>query len=491
MKKIFFLTLLICFCSNLCRAQEAVNDTYSVGFQYFKTHDKSRQYFLNEDSISRPLLIHFWYPAHKNNEKEHLCFKDYIDLIAIRENFDRNQVEIDASTYNFVNAYAEFAKQHLKIDSHITTEQIINSPVLAQYGIAMAKSKEKFPLLIYTPSNSKSAIQNHMLCEHLASHGFMIISVGSAGKTSLRRPHMRESILAQVTDMEFILHYFEDSLNIEYTHLGLVDFSSGGLANTIFQMKNNQVKAILSLDGGQEYGAYPSLFSLDEFDLIKTNIPYCLLVNNYKNFSIYPFYNSVLTKEKFRFRMPLLDHNGFVSYWNFFNSPSSNSKDCQVCSTYDYICETACLFFNKYLNHHSLKTDTSDIIFPANEFIIADTIDHSKITQLCNIILSSNNEEGIRFLNKNQDIFIHQENEINILSRMFRDGNIELCLQLLLFNVQRHPNSWKAHYELANTYKITGDLILSKKALSTALNLNPKNPEINKLLDEINTFEKK
>jgi dienelactone hydrolase len=67
--------------------------------------------------------------------------------------------------------------------------------------------------------------------------------------------------------MEYMLKYFEDSLNIQYTGLGLFGFSSGGNAISLFQMENEDVDAVLSMDGGQEYSAYMDIYKMKEFDL--------------------------------------------------------------------------------------------------------------------------------------------------------------------------------------------------------------------------------
>ena len=484
--KLNFLASLFLFLSNgFCVAQDLVNGSYSVGFKYFKTYDISRSYVINNDTISRPLLIHFWYPSNENIEKGNYYFKNYIDLIAIREDFSKAVSEVDASSFNFVNAYAGFAKQRFGIDTATTTKQILDYPVAAQYGIAIAKSSETFPLVIYAPSNSKSAVQNHMICEYLASHGYLVISVGSAGDNSLNRSIDQKSILAQVNDMEFILSYFEDKLKIKYSSLGLMGFSSGGLSTTIFQMKNEHVKAVFSMDGSQEYGAYPVLLRLNSFDIKKTNVPYCLMVNNYDNFSIYPFYNSIISKDKYMFRMPQLDHNGFVSYWNFFDLPSSKASACQACSSYDYISKSALNFFDKYLRSNTLSINKQGANTQTNEYIESISIDNSTITQLFNLLLNEKINDLSSYLIEHQKNLRHKENEVNIMSKMLRDSNVELAIELLLFNVEMHPNSWQAHFELGYTYKIKGDLSLSRKALIEAQNLDPDNSNITELINEI------
>ncbi len=257
--------------SSLCTAQKTESAAYTAGFRYYKTYDESRSYILNNDTISRPLLIHFWYPSHEITKTENLHFKDYVDLISLREDFNKASSEVSENSINFIDAYAGFAKQNFGLDTNISTQQILECPVSAQYGIDMAKTDERFPLIIYAPSNSKSAVQNHMICEYLASHGYMVISVGSAGAISLNRKNDQGSIMAQVEDMEYILKYFTDNLNLKYSGLGLFGFSSGGLATTIFQMRNKNVGAVFSMDGSQEYGHYTILSTVGDFNLKKNN----------------------------------------------------------------------------------------------------------------------------------------------------------------------------------------------------------------------------
>jgi len=489
-KVVYLIFLFFLVSGGFCFSQGDADGPYHVGFNYYKTYDESRQYIINNDTTSRPLLIHFWYPSEENAENGSYYFKNYIDLISLREDFNKPSSEIDAGSFDFVNAYAGFAKQEFGVDTSITTQQILDSPVLAQFGIPIAKSSENFPLIIYAPSNSKSAVQNHMICEYLASHGFMVISVGSAGEKSLKRNNLQESILAQVNDMEFILNYFEDSLKINYAGLGLMGFSSGGLATTIFQMKNENVNAVFSMDGGQEYGAYVPLFKLEDFNLNKSNVPYCLLVNNYENFSIYPFYNSIISEEKQMFRMSYIDHNGFVSFWRFFDLCSAKNSVSKFCTSYDYISSAALTFFNAYLKPKHLSNSKSELSFQTNEYIKFITSDNSMIAQLCNLIVSDGIDSAIGFLDSHQEVFSKKENEINILSKMFRDTYMDEAIQLLLFNTNMHPNSWQSQFELGFTYKLKGELSLAKEHLLNAQELNPEKTEIIKLLNEINESDK-
>ncbi len=132
-----------------------------------------------------------------------------------------------------------------------------------------------------------------------------------------------------------------------------------------------------------------------------------------------------------------------------------------------------------------LTNNELELNFQTNEYIQSITSDNSIIAELGNIILSDGIEPAKEFLTSNHEVFIKKENEINILSKLFRDPYPQSAIQLLLFNIKMHPNSWQAYYELGFTYKLNGDLPLAKETLMKAQELNPENTEIVSLLDEI------
>jgi hypothetical protein len=257
-----------------------------------------------------------------------------------------------------------------------------------------------------------------------------------------------------------------------------------------FHMNNENVNAVFSMDGSQEYGSYIPLFKSADFDLNRTNVPYCFLVNNYKNFSIYPFYNSIVSSDKYMFIMPYLDHNGFVSYWRFFDLCSSNPKGSKICTSYDYIESTALVFFNTYLKTSPTSESQVDLNITANEYIEPESTDNTLMAQVFNAILTYNTKAGIQFLNENQEAFMGKETEINILSKMIIDHDLNASVQLLKFNTEMHPNSSEALLELSQVYNENGDLLLAKKTALKAKQIDPENNEINSLLDKIKEVDK-
>ena len=486
-KIISLLIIALAISGNNCTASDLVYGPYEVGFESYKTYDNSRSYVLGEDTISRPLLIHFWYPSQEKNEGHVLNFKHYIDLIAQREDYNRSAEEINNQSFYYVKGYSDFAKSNFGLDTSIHTQELLDSPVYAKSGIPIPESGSKFPLLIYAPSNSKASVQSHMLCEYLASHGFMILSVASAGPTSIQRAYFEESTMAQVTDMEFLLKYCKDSIGINYTKLGLFGFSSGGNAITLFQMKNENVDAVLSLDGGQEYIVCMKLYHMQAFDLEKTNKPYCSVVNNYENYSIYPLYNSIESSEKNLFRMPYLNHNGFISYWQYFDSCSPDSIKSNAIISFDYLSKFTMGFFSKYLKSDPSLYDSKFLNGPENEYIQAADLNYSAITTICNTLLDNAFDSASKQVDDHETVLLEGENQLNILARMAY--NKDMAIWLYQKSLKYRPDSWETHYGLAHIYKDKGETLLAKEELLKAEELDPGNTDITDLLNEISKIE--
>jgi tetratricopeptide (TPR) repeat protein len=238
------------------------------------------------------------------------------------------------------------------------------------------------------------------------------------------------------------------------------------------------------MDGGHEYGSYQSLFKMEDFDLEKTDVPYCLVVNNYENFSIYPYYNSIITTEKQMYRMPYLDHNGFISYWRFFDSCSAGSATNKISTSYETICDCALHFFNHFLKPDLPKSDEAGLSSSANEYIQPVIQNNASIACLCNLILANHMDSVMCLLDENRTTYLGKENEINILARFLIDHHIDHSIQLYLYNLENHPDSWETLYNLGVAYKEKGEPLLSRSALLKAQELNPQNSDITDLLNE-------
>ena len=458
--------------------------SYAVGFKSYFTYDESRQYLLEEDTIPRPLQVYFWYPSQDGSGAKELNFKSYIDLLAQGDDFKRSKDQIDEHSFSFVKAYTNHAKRNYGLDTSISTQNFLDHPVHAVQGIPIPESSE-FPLLIYVSSDGKASPQNHLLCEYLASHGFMIISVATARPFSSKGKDIESNALTQVADMEYLIKFCKDSMQIHYSKLGLFGFSSGGDAIAIYQMRNEHVDAILSMDGGQEYSSFLKLYKMKDFDLSKTDVPYCSLVNNYENYSIYPYYNSVITKEKYLFKMPHLTHNGFISYWQFFDACSSIRTKNDMIASFEILSECSLGFFSKYLKSEPSLFDSKYQKSTSTVYIQTVDLEQTLINGLNISLLNGNFRLAESIVEDNKELLFGDRSQVDLLGRICLSLRPDLAVWLYKKSVNVHPNAWSAHYGLGGAYKNTGDLILAKKELLMAKELNPEHEGIKKALNEL------
>ena len=479
-KKIISICLiLLIYNYSYCQSENI--GSYSVGFNYFKTTDNSRNYIVENDTVNRPMLIHYWYPRQNNSESNYMTFKDYIDLIAIREDFGKNQKEIDEMTEGFINAYLGFSKQQFGIDTSITTEDVLNSPVKAIYDAKPIVGK--FPLIIYAPSNSKSAVQNHIMCEYLASNGNYVVSVGSAGHETLKRFDQKKATLAQVRDMEFIVKYIGDSLKVNFSNIGLFGYSTGSMATIIYLMRTPEVKAVVSLDGSHEYAFYKILNSIEEFDFDKANTPYLMIANKFNDYSVFPFYSTIPVKDKYLYKMTAIDHNGFISYWQQFAMCGKDSIVNSTTESYTVLCNCVNSFFNITLKSEIENPKDFEIL--NNELIQKDSTNYNIAAQLINQILLEGIDSSITGLKSNEILYKGKANMINVVGRMFLGNENDIAIKIFTVNTEIHPDSWEGFYNLASAYKESNQIDAAKGAIAKARDINNDNEDIQKLYDEI------
>lgn len=315
---------------------------YSVGFRTIQAYDSARTYKPDEGLKHRPLLIHLWYPT-SSSSNDYMKYKSYIKLETQRENFTNNNFEDYCN--KMMQAYIDYGQQ-LMGDLDVTVNEVLSSPT-ASIGNA-EPAKGKFPLIVYAPSFGKSSIQNNIACEYLASHGYIVASVASAGKISQVMTTDEIGVVAQAQDIEFIINYLKSADNIDPSKIGTFGYSWGGLSNVIHQMRNDHVKAVASWDGSIEYHGYEIAKNMKDFKSDKLNVPYIFFSNNNEDYTEFPFYNSVSSNKKYLFRFKKLEHAEFTSYWTNFRNAKANASSYDI-ESYKNVCEYTLVFFDIYL----------------------------------------------------------------------------------------------------------------------------------------------
>ncbi len=230
-------------------AFQAKPGPFPVGLRVVHQYDRSRSFA--SSTQGRPLQTLVWYPAQASGLRR-MRVKDYVGLTRTETSFqtpDENAPHQGLA--GAVTAHAE-------------------DPMLATMGAP--PTAERFPVVIYSPSFSGVSWENADLCEYLASHGYVVLTVPAMGANGRESTHDLQGTEAQAKDITFLINYAESLPDTNMTKVATVGFSWGGLANLFAASQDHRIRALVSLDGSERY--FPGLVkSSGHVDPEQMNLP--------------------------------------------------------------------------------------------------------------------------------------------------------------------------------------------------------------------------
>jgi dienelactone hydrolase len=114
-----------------------------------------------------------------------------------------------------------------------------------------APQRSKYPLVLLLGGLGADINANFVLAEYLASHGYVVASLSLLGPDE-RQPDQsrsRESIEANVRDLEFATPLICAAVNADCARLAVAGHSVGGVIGTLFANRNPNVSVAIALDG--------------------------------------------------------------------------------------------------------------------------------------------------------------------------------------------------------------------------------------------------
>ena len=203
MKKLFvfnlsyltFIFLIISFFS--CSKYDSKNDPpkiwgqleqgpYSVGFKTKFLYDISRsaipysdwdgKLYPSSETEGRQMQINIWYPAKVTKKSKRLHFDHYVNLLGQQTDFgnlDENKKDFASQQIikkiNALGGNGAFTVASLDSLKKLKTHAFLEAEVV----------EEKFPLVVF-PNGCSPAFQS-IMCEYLASSGFIVAAVALKG----------------------------------------------------------------------------------------------------------------------------------------------------------------------------------------------------------------------------------------------------------------------------------------------------------------------
>ncbi|MFK7813462.1 MAG: prolyl oligopeptidase family serine peptidase [Maribacter sp.] len=481
------------------------NGDYKVGFEHYTAIDSTRTYRIhnehNNQFISRPIPISIWYPAEiKNGNSEQLTVLDYLEILKEEEEWENLPNEWLLDWFPYLWNTPE-NRAHLSEKVHALS----NSNFL----------EGKFPVVIYSPSNQGSSIENFALFELLASNGFVVISSPSRGTdTRWLEGGTTKDMETQSRDVEFLLKEIHKYKSIDFNNIALMGFSFGGLANAITVMKNKQISALVSLDGTERYN-YPVLEKSPFFDLERFNIPYIHFAQkeipeevltsdkipaelNYK----FQLYDSLKYSNSYSYKFHDLTHSYFSSYGVLFanRDKRQDKSDSKIMESYKLLSQHTLQFLNA-----TLKNEEN-----AKEFIenspekngISESLLTKKMKKSLETAFDYKDFNDLAYYQDYQDLIPLYEKTLAKYPKLeLKQGMLNMLgfrmsvnpsmkeqgINVLLLALHIYPKSANLYDSLAEAYLYKKDFQNAISSFKKSLELNPENQNA---IDKLKQLEK-
>lgn len=280
---------------------------FAVGFKTFLLYDLSRppikeQLQINPKEKGRVIQTNLWYPTSSANGKK-LSFKDYLVL---------KGCEIDTTA---TNEKEESLAKTILSRNYNTTIDTISQLFRSSYGFTGMRNAplpaEKFPLIVMLHNDPVGFAP---LAEHLASNGFVVVNFPISGTSSKNFDwETIAGIETELSDMSFVVKTIANMPVVDSTCIIPIGYSYGAMAALAFQLRNRNVKGIISLDGGigSAWGG-DMLFKLPDFNIGRLKKPIFHAWSDLDNTYDHRWLNNYICCEKYLMRFSKLRHGDFV-----------------------------------------------------------------------------------------------------------------------------------------------------------------------------------
>jgi hypothetical protein len=242
------------------------SESYKAGFKTIHTVDRSRIYKPDTETTDylhyRPIDMDIWYPADSSATDTSIVVHDLLGLLEQRANY--------YSASNIGNGIAGQLGQYFCdgfkcSDStrllHFKTNSFKNATAV----------DGKFPLVIYMTAFNGMSYENFALFESLAKNGFIVVSVSSIGRFPGDMTMKNADLMEQVNDAVSAINLLKQNPNIDFTRIGIVGYSWGGLAGAVLVGKIPNVRCLISLEGSEFYHYGNAKDENADFDTIRNS----------------------------------------------------------------------------------------------------------------------------------------------------------------------------------------------------------------------------
>jgi dienelactone hydrolase len=471
---------------------------YTPGFTLIETSDPSRSYpsGVGEGTLPRPLRVYVWYPAEKTAGAP-MRLDDYVRMAL--EDFRTSILPVP-----LVKGLDPKALQGLRASS-----------VEAVRGAEAGPGR--FPLLIFGQGlYYESPLAHFVLCEFLASHGYVVATSPLLG-TRYRLVNINlEDLETEVRDMEFVKVTAVALPFADPARLGVIGYDLGGMAGLIMTMRDPDVDAFLSLDSGildRHFSGLPATHAQYREDRFRVPWMHMLqdrFIRSEKDRSAAPsLFERKAFGPSYLVHVPTASHGQFSSYAALgitaavpgYWGPST----ADPMAVYEAVCRGSLAFFRRHLGND--RRPLEELLRaghepgPAGPAFRIEYKEGSPApppeTELVRLIIDKGigraRPEIERVRAGHPGLPLIDESVLNWLGVHFLYwwGREDEAVGVFELNVSLYPGSWRALDSLGEAYAGRGRTEDAVRSYKKALELNPEDRDAKAALETLTAPVKK
>ncbi len=459
--------------------------SHTVGFKVISTKDFSRPYKIGNDSsfIPRPMQMGIWYPA-KSDKTGNTIHFGYLFAL---ENSDETLERVDPTLVTKPN---EKYEQYFPSDK---LDLVFNKPM---YSILEASAKKgNFPIILYGSSQGSSGYDNALLCEQIASHGYIVVTVASKGAYSKQMPFNAEGAEAQTRDLEFLFGQMYTYPNVDMHNVGTVGFSFGGLNMVTFSLKNTQVKAMVSFDGSISSPVGNEILNSYSYLNIKNfNSNFLGFLGDKSTINNFPIMEQAFLSDMYLLKLSKLNHLDFSS-----SNLMIYERPDYVHKAYIDMANLTVKFLNQYFKNdlafNRALTNYSEDIYSEVKQKKSKGTPIIRKEEYISYVKENGIEKGIQIYDQTKSSFPEYQlfdydsfRDIGFMKMIEKD--YESAVNVYKILLEEFPDNPDSYRRLGEAYMQVGNYSEARKLINNGLKLDPESPAMTDILRLINEKDK-
>ncbi len=464
---------------------------HAVGFMtteeydYSRTFQPKRDYFgeIVPGEMARPIQVCIWYPAVEVADASPVVFSEY--AFAPPE---------DRRFYGFLsqiqNREIGFLHRILSNDQTAVLE-VLGSDMKAVQNAEPAEGA--FPLLIYHTGFNNGIAENAVMCEYLASQGFVVATTHAFGPATYRMGEDPAALETIVGDMEFVLASTRDLDFVDHDKVGALGYRAGGLAALLLQMRNFSVDAVVGIE--------PSFLVSDRMELATGN-PYFdasrMTVPLMQVYTAATEGQDMSLFESFdyagRYSLGFGGESPALSTYRLimsvFGGPQAAPLE-EAEQAHAAACRYVMSFFDGHLNGSEeglafLEYSPDELGLDPELLTVSRTVAQDRPPnqdEFMAMLAEGAVEQAIelydRFIAEDPDLVLFQEAQMNMAGyRLLQQGRTQEAVPLFRMNAETYPQSANCWDSLTEAYMAIGDNVHALECVHKVLETLPDDTNI-------------